>query len=67
MESKILIADDESDIVSMLGSFFESKGVKAEPFCPEIAGLFCHIAGLFCHSSRTNLSLKPACFDIAIS
>ena len=41
--------------------------VKAEPFCPEIAGLFCHIAGLFCHSSRTNLSLKPACFDIAIS
>ena len=41
--------------------------VKAEPFCPEIAGLFCHIAGLFCHDSRTNLSLKPACFDIAIS
>ena len=41
--------------------------VKAEPFCPEIAGLFCHIAGLFCHSSRTNLPLKPACFDIAIS
>ena len=26
MEIKILIADDEMDIVSMLGSFFESKG-----------------------------------------
>lgn len=26
MNAKILIADDESDIVSMLGSFFESKG-----------------------------------------
>lgn len=26
MGAKILIADDESDIVSMLGSFFESKG-----------------------------------------
>ena len=25
MNAKILIADDESDIVSMLGSFFESK------------------------------------------
>ena len=26
MNAKILIADDESDIVSMLGNFFESKG-----------------------------------------
>ena len=26
MNAKILIADDEADIVSMLGSFFESKG-----------------------------------------
>ncbi len=26
MCTKILIADDEMDIVSMLGSFFESKG-----------------------------------------
>ena len=25
MNAKILIADDESDIVSMLGNFFESK------------------------------------------
>lgn len=25
---RILIADDESDIVSMLGSFFESKGFR---------------------------------------
>lgn len=31
MESKILIADDESDIVSMLGSFFESKGFRVLP------------------------------------
>ena len=28
MNIKILIADDESDIVSMLGSFFESKGFR---------------------------------------
>ena len=28
MNAKILIADDESDIVSMLGSFFESKGFR---------------------------------------
>ena len=26
MSTKILIADDEADIVSMLGSFFKSKG-----------------------------------------
>ena len=26
MNAKILIADDEADIVSMLGSFFQSKG-----------------------------------------
>ena len=31
MNAKILIADDESDIVSMLGSFFESKGFRALP------------------------------------
>lgn len=29
--TKILIADDESDIVSMLGSFFESKGFRVLP------------------------------------
>jgi len=29
--AKILIADDESDIVSMLGSFFESKGFRVLP------------------------------------
>ena len=28
MNAKILIADDESDIVFMLGSFFESKGFR---------------------------------------
>ena len=31
MGTKILIADDESDIVSMLGSFFESKGFRVLP------------------------------------
>ena len=31
MGAKILIADDESDIVSMLGSFFESKGFRVLP------------------------------------
>ena len=31
MNAKILIADDESDIVSMLGSFFESKGFRVLP------------------------------------
>ena len=31
MRAKILIADDESDIVSMLGSFFESKGFRVLP------------------------------------
>lgn len=31
MNTKILIADDESDIVSMLGSFFESKGFCVLP------------------------------------
>ncbi len=31
MGAKILIADDESDIVSMLGSFFESKGFRVRP------------------------------------
>ena len=31
MNAKILIADDESDIVSMLGSFFESKGFSVLP------------------------------------
>ena len=31
MGAKILIADDESDIVSMLGSFFESKGLRVLP------------------------------------
>ena len=30
MSWKILIADDESDIVAMLGSFFESRGPKAQ-------------------------------------
>lgn len=33
MNAKILIADDESDIVSMLGSFFESKGFRVLPAC----------------------------------
>ena len=31
MNAKILIADDESDIVSMLGNFFESKGFRVLP------------------------------------
>lgn len=31
MQAKILIADDERDIVSMLGSFFESKGFCVLP------------------------------------
>ena len=31
MSAKILIADDESDIVCMLGSFFESKGFRVLP------------------------------------
>ena len=31
MSYRILIADDESDIVSMLGSFFESKGFRVLP------------------------------------
>ncbi len=31
MNTKILIADDESDIVSMLGSFFKSKGFCVLP------------------------------------
>ena len=31
MGAKILIADDESDIVSMLGSFFENKGFRVLP------------------------------------
>ena len=31
MGTKILIADDENDIVSMLGSFFESKGFRVLP------------------------------------
>lgn len=31
MRAKILIADDERDIVSMLGSFFESKGFRVLP------------------------------------
>ena len=50
MGTKILIADDESDIVSMLGSFFESKGFRVLPafnggilfcltsICPEQTG-----------------------------
>ena len=31
MSAKILLADDEIDIVSMLGSFFESKGFRVLP------------------------------------
>ena len=31
MSAKMLIADDERDIVSMLGSFFESKGFRVLP------------------------------------
>lgn len=31
MSAKILIADDERDIVSMLGSFFESRGFRVLP------------------------------------
>ena len=31
MNAKILIADDESDIVSMLSNFFESKGFRVLP------------------------------------
>ena len=31
MGAKILIADDESDIVSMLSSFFKSKGFRVLP------------------------------------
>lgn len=31
MSAKILIADDENDIISMLGSFFESKGFRVLP------------------------------------
>lgn len=33
MSAKILIADDESDIVSMLGRFFPSKGFCVLPAC----------------------------------
>ena len=33
MSAKILIADDESDIVSMLSSFFQSKGFCVLPAC----------------------------------
>lgn len=33
MSAKILIADDESDIVSMLGRFFQSKGFCVLPAC----------------------------------
>ena len=33
MSAKILIADDESDIVSMLGRFFQSKGSCVLPAC----------------------------------
>ena len=36
MNAKILIADDESDIVSMLGSFFESKGFRGLPASNEM-------------------------------
>ena len=38
MGAKILIADDEKDIVSMLGSFFENKGFCVLSFClPQMA------------------------------
>lgn len=33
MSAKILIADDERDIVLMLGRFFESKGFRVLPAC----------------------------------
>ena len=33
MKAKILIADDERDILLMLGRFFESKGFRVLPAC----------------------------------
>ena len=41
MNAKILIADDESDIVSMLGNFFESKGFRVLPAFNEIGRASC--------------------------